>query len=83
MNMMRLAGGSGAVALQKFIVGYGMDSRVTIVDASTLQIAEHIAVSLCANLGVDPEMMSDCAWAAPYSEDLALELGLQPYEYAE
>ena len=63
------------------IYGYLCDARVTW--ANSLEEARAEATRLSLETGVDPDDLSDCAFAEPYTDDLAMEYSLQPYEYAE
>ena len=62
--------------LPRFIIGFGWQSDAEIIDAPSLEDAKRIARDRSMAAGVDAEALDDCAWAHPYDEGLAFDLGL-------
>lgn len=69
--------------MPRYIIAFGLSSDVREIESPSLEAALAVAVQRTKDEGVEEEMIADCAWAEPYSEELAHEVGLQPYEYAD
>lgn len=65
---------------QQFIIAYGWDSEVEIIEAISLK--EALAEATCRSLkeGLLDDDLADTTWAEPYSEDLAHDVGLLPLD---
>lgn len=63
-------------ALPRFIIGFGWDSDVDLIEAPNLDEARMIAAKRSMGCGLLDDDLADTTWAEPYSHDLALEVGL-------
>lgn len=64
--------------MPRFIIGFGYGSDIAEIEADSLNAAEVEARARSIAVGVDMETIDDAAWAAPYDQFLARDLGLLP-----
>lgn len=69
--------------MNRFIIAYGWKSDMRVIEAKSIEDARAIATQLSLEDGLLDDDLSDTTWAEPYTDDLAFEYGLLPYEYAE
>lgn len=62
--------------MAKYIIGFGEQPDVDVIEADTLDAALQVARDRSTAVGVDAEAMDDCSWSKAYDTDLAQELGL-------
>ena len=61
--------------MHKYIIGYGRDS-IDVIEAGGQSAAELLAMKGSVDAGTPlQDITRDIAWAKPYTDDLAYELG--------
>jgi hypothetical protein len=67
--------------MSQYIICYGWHGTHRVIDAASIHEAHKLAIRKSFRAGIlDPDDMRETTWAAPYSEDLAEQLDLLPYE---
>ena len=65
-----------ASGVSRFIIGFGWGAKPDVIEAESLEAAETEAAKRTVAEGVSISDLEDFAWAAPYSDDLARDVGL-------
>ena len=63
--------------MARFIIASGWASEVDVFEAKDLPEAKAEAARRSMAEGLLDDDLADCAWAEPYSDDLAHEVGLR------
>lgn len=67
--------------MSQFIIAFGWDSRMKIIEAPSLHEAHKLAIRKSFRAGIlDPDDMRSTTWAQPWTWDLAYDHDLLPYE---
>ena len=67
----------------KFLIGYGWNTRLEVIDASSQTEAELIAQSKSRAQGIDEECIEDWSWARPATADALWEHDMLPSDVRE
>ncbi len=70
----------GASSLARFIIGFGWDADVDVIEAESLEAAESEAATRTVCAGVSISDLEDFAWAEPYTAALARDVGITPID---
>ena len=69
--------------MNKYLIGFGWNTRLEVIDASSQEEAELIAQAKSRLDGVEEEGIEDCSWARPATQDALWEHDMLPSDERE